>query len=203
MDRVSAELVRVQAERRRLQKLAWDKEKTLRCRRERAWRVATISFCHVPNAGESIATAVTRKYGECIEMDIAECTMEIERRFLETPVNKLAQWLDWTGFISQGEVMEAKRLVEEIRLLSWVECQNSIQGISPPPPFVWEQRCVLSIQNGSGPDARASSLRPHRSAAAKKWVQRFRYRWGLVMGRLPATDLLTVVNMRAKVSLFF
>ena len=103
MEQVSAKLARLQAERRRLQKQAWHKEKTSRGRRERAWRVATIAFCHVPTAGEAIATAVLRIYGACMDVDIAECTLGIEKRFLETPVEKLAEWLDWTwGLTADG-----------------------------------------------------------------------------------------------------
>ena len=140
-----------------------------------------------------------RKYGDCIGVDVAECTFEIEKRFLETPVDKLAQWLDWTGDTQQAELMDAKRLVEDVSLLSWVQSKNCTQGVSPLPQFVWEKRCFLSIENGSEPDARASSHRAHRSASAKRWVQRFRRRWGLSMGRLPAKDLLTVDTMRSKV----
>ena len=74
MEQVSAELARLQAERRRLQKQAWDKGKTRRGRRERAWRVATIALCHVPIAGEGVATAVQRRYIFCMDVDVAECT---------------------------------------------------------------------------------------------------------------------------------
>ena len=174
MEQVSAKLARLQAERRRLQKQVWHTGKTSRGRRERAWRVATIAFCHVPTAGEAIATAVLRIYGACMDVDIAECTLGIEKRFLETPVDKLAQWLDRTGDTLQAELMEAKRIVEDVRLLSWVRSQNRTQGVSSLPQLVWEKRCFLSIDNSSEPDARASSHRPHRRAGAKKWVQRFR-----------------------------
>ena len=95
MEDVSAQLKHLQAERRRLEKQVRSKEKTGQLRRERAWRVATIAFCHVPTAGEEISKAVLRKYGDCIDMDVAQCTSEMEKRFLETPVDKLAQWLDW------------------------------------------------------------------------------------------------------------
>ena len=203
MDHVSADLARVKAERRRLTKLAWHLDNAKRVRRARAWRVGTIAFCHVPMAGESIATAIVCKYGDAITTDETECALELERRFLNTPVDMLAQWLDWIAEDPQTEVVEAKRLVEEVRLLAWVQSQNAAQGVAPPPQFVWEQRCSLSIQNTSHPNAHASPLRPPRSAGARKWVQRFRRRWGLVLGRLPVQDMLTVDTMRAKVALFF
>ena len=74
MEQVSAKLARLQAERRRRQKQARDKEQTRRGRRERAWRVATIALCQVPTAGEAIATAVQRRYKICMDVDVAECT---------------------------------------------------------------------------------------------------------------------------------
>ena len=134
-----------------------------------------------------------------MDVNVAECTLEIQKRFLETPVDKLAEWLEWTGDTLQAELMEAKRIVEDVKLLSWVRSQNSAPGVSPLPQFVWEKRCLLSIENSSEPDARASSHRPHRSAGAKKWAQRFRRRWGLVMGRLRVKDLLSVYTMRDKI----
>ena len=136
-----------------------------------------------------------------MDVDVHEFTLELEKWFLETPVDTLAQWLDWTGDTLHAELMEAKRFVDEVRLLSWVQSQNCIQGVSPLLQFVWEQRCLLSIENGSEYNGRTSSQRPHRTAGAKKWLQRFRRRWGLVMGRLPAKDLLPVDTMRSKVRL--
>ena len=136
MEDVSAQLKHLQAERRRLEKQARSKEKTGQLWRERAWCVVTIAFCHVPTAGEEISKAVLRKYGDCIDMDVAQCTSETEKRFLETPVDKLAQWLDWEADIPEAELLETKRFVEEVRLLAWVRAQNSVQGVSPPPLFV-------------------------------------------------------------------
>ena len=133
------------------------KGNSLRLRREHAWRVATITFCHAPTTGEAIATSLLRKYEECIGMNIAACTFQIEKRFLEMPVDKLALVLDWTTDTPRGELAESKRLVEEVRLLSWVTSQNCTQGVSPPPQFVCDKRCFLSIENSSDPDSRASS----------------------------------------------
>ena len=203
MEQLNAELVRVSAERKRLQRQATGKETRLRARRERALRVGTIAFCHDPTAGSSLANAILRKYRDCVALDVSHCATELESRFLDTPVGTLAQWFDWEGQIPEQEMLEAKRLVEEVRLLSWVQTQNHAQGVSPPPQFVWEKRCALSIANSSSIDARASSYRPPRSAAAKKWMQRFRQRWGLVLGRRPTSDMLSVDIMRSKVDLFF
>ena len=202
MESVNVELARVSAERRRLQKRAHGRDARCRCRRERALRTALIAFCHNPAAGTSIARAILRKYKDCMALDVSECAAELESRFLDTPVETLAQWLDWEGDIPEKQMMEAKRLVEEVRLLSWVQTQNTTQGVSPPPQFVWEQRCAFLIENRSVTDSCASAHRPSRSAAARKWLQRFRRRWDLVLGRQPSKDLLTVDTWRTMVKLF-
>ena len=185
MEPFKAELARVNAERRRLQKQAYDRDTRLRARRDRALRVGLIAFCHDPAAGSSIATAIMRKYRDWVALNVADCAAELESRFRDRPVETLAQWLDWEGVAPLQEMLEAKRLVEEVRLLSWVQTQNNTQGASPPPQFVWEKLCALSIEDNSEIDARASAHRPPRSAAAKKRRQCFRRRWSLVLGRRP------------------
>ena len=203
MEHVSVELARVKAEYHRLEKTAWMKGKCSKLRCERAWRIGDISFCHLPTDGEKIAAALIAKYADCVGTDVAECAQELEKRFLKSSIDQLAQWLDWQEDGRQTELREAKRIVEDIRLLSWVASQNDTQGVAPPPQFVWEQRCCLSIANTSGGDDQAFSMSPPRSSQAKKWVQRFRRRWGLVLGRLPAQDMLTVDTMRTMVRSIF
>ena len=51
----------------------------------------------------------------------------------------------------------------------------------------------------SGQGRGAASWRPARSAAAQKWMQRFRRRWNLALGRLPAKDILPAATLQAKV----
>ena len=89
-------------------------------------------------------------------------------------------------------------MVEEARLLHWIGKQNSAQGVAPPPHFVWAKRCALAIDKNSGHQRCAASWRPARSAAAKKWMQRFRKRWNLCLGRLPAKEVLPTATMQAK-----
>ena len=96
---------------------------------------------------------------------------------------------------------DALRLVEGTRLLRWSEEQNSAQGVAPPPQFIWEKRCALAIDTHSGQERGAAPWRPAHGAAAKKWMQRFRQRWNLTLGRLPAKDILPTATMQAKTHL--
>ena len=199
MQELAAELARVADERRRLQRLAQKARARHSKQREHALLVATIAFCHEPTYGHVFAAATLRKYPRHFEESVAQCTAEIEDRFLKTPVETLAQWLDWSEDMPPGARAEAQRLLEDARLLRWVGDQNSAQGVAPPPQFVWEKRCSLAIDCQHGERSAAASWRPARSAAAKKWLQRFRRRWNLTLGRLPTQDILPVETMQAKV----
>lgn len=199
MEDITAELARVTDERRRLQRQAQKERARQSKQRELALLAATIAFCHEPTAGHTIAEATLRKHARVIGGDVAACAREIETRFLETPVDLLAQWLDWSDDIPRAVRAEAQRLVEDAGLLNWIGEQNSAQGVAPPPQFVWEKRCALAIDSKCGGPRGAASWRPARSAAAKKWMQRFRRRWNLTLGRLPAKDLLPSATMQAKV----
>ena len=197
MEEVAAELARNTAELKRRQRQAQKERARRRKQREHALLTATIAFCHEPTAGPTIAAATLRKYTRVIDEDVDALTREIETHFLETLVDTLAQWLDWSD-IPRTIESEAQRLVEDARLLHWIGEQNSAQGVAPPPQFVWEQRCALAIDKNSGHQRCAASWRPARSAAAKKWMQRFRKRWNLCLGRFPAKDVLPTATMQAK-----
>ena len=197
MEEIAAALARNSAELKRGQKQAQKERARRRKQREHALLTATVAFCHEPGAGPSIAAATMRKYPGAMDEDLETLTREIETRFLETSADTLAQWLDWSD-IPRTVESEAQRLVEDVRLLHWIGEQNSAQGVSPPPQFVWEKRCALTIDKNSGHQRCAASWRPARSAAAVKWLQRFRKRWNLCLGRLPAKEVLPTATMQAK-----
>ena len=115
-----------------------------------------------------------------------------------TAVDTFAKWPDWSEDIPRGARAEAQRLVKDARLLRWVGDQNSAQGVAPPPQFVWEQRCAFTIDCDHGRPLRAAPWRSARSEPARKWMQRFRRRWNLCLGKLPTKDMLPAETMQAK-----
>ena len=120
MQAVAAEVARVTAELTRRQRQAQTERARLRKQREHALLTATIAFCHEPTAGPTIAAATLCKYTRAMGEDVDACAREIETRFLETPVDTLAQWLDWREDILRTIRSEAQRLVEDARLLRWI-----------------------------------------------------------------------------------
>ena len=200
MDALATELAALRAERRRLQKTAWKQHATEARQREQALQAATIAFCHVPTAGATLARATLRRFPNWMDADVDACARAIEDRFLQTPVAVLAEWLDWAGDVPASTLAEAKRLAQDARLVSWVDEQNSAQGVAPPPQFVWEKKCAFAVDHGLKQGDGAATWRPAKSQAAKKWMQRFRRRWNLGLGRLPAKDLLPADAMQEKVT---
>ena len=198
MQEISAELARVTVEHKRLQRQAQKERSRRHKQQEHAFLTATVAFCHEPTAGPTIAEATLRKYPKVMDEDVANFIHKITTRFLETPVDTLAQWLDWSEDLPRAVRTEAQRLVDDARLLRWIGEQHSGQGVAPPPQFVWEKRCALAIDNKSWGERGAASWRSASSAAAKKWMQRFRQRWNLSLGRLPVKDILPTETMQAK-----
>ena len=125
MQELAAELARVTDERRRLQRQAHKDRARHNKQRERALLVATIAFCHEPTAGHIFAEATLRKYARVFGEDVAKCTTEIEDRFLKTPVDTLAQWLDWSEDMPRGARAEAQRLVEDARCCAGWESRTA------------------------------------------------------------------------------
>ena len=148
MQEISAELARVTVEHKRLQRQAQKERSRQHKQQEHAFLTATIAFCHEPTAGPTIAEATLRKCPRVMDEEVANFYHKITTRFLETPVDTLAEWLDWSD-IPRTIQGEAQRLVEEARLLHWIGEQNSAQSVAPPPQFVWEKRCALAIDKNS------------------------------------------------------
>ena len=199
MDEITSELARLKSEHKRLQRATQKERSRHNKQRDHAVLVGTIAFCHEPTSGSAITAAILRKYGRVLDEDVESLTLKIKNRFLATPVNTLAQWLDWSGDIPRSVRTETQRLVEDARLIRWIGEQNSDQGVAPPPQFVWEKRCSLSVDNNHREKRCSTTLRPARSAATKKWLQRFRKRWNLTLGRLPGKDILPTETMQNKV----
>ena len=130
---IPAELARVSAERDRLQRQAQKERSRRKKQREHAILTATIASCHEPTTEPTIAEATLRRYARAMDEQVADLTHEIETRFLRTPAETLAQWLDWSEDIPRTVRAEAQRLVEDARLLRWIGEQNCAQGVVPPP----------------------------------------------------------------------
>ena len=92
MDALHAQHAWILAQHRRLCKQHATNVRRANDRRERAGRVGTVVFCHLPDEGLAIATALKRKYKILAEMTDEEVKTMLETQFLATPVSTLSGW---------------------------------------------------------------------------------------------------------------
>ena len=130
---------------------------------------------------------------------------------LKNSKNLLVQWFEelkiyWFSFLNHSkssgsvvarrDVSYAQKLLEDVRVLEWVEDQNSKQGVAPPQRFVWEHRCSHRLCLDVGWSSQ--SAQAPNSVGAVKWLQRFRRRWDLQLGRQPVQEIVPLQVLRQK-----
>ena len=190
------ELEVLSSNRLRLSKRLYQNLARAKAARARLLRQATIVCCHTQSAVADLASLLQKRFTKYFKNSVEELAREIETQFLETQIEDLAQWLDWTGDGPQKEFREAKKLWVELELLRWVDNQNMVQGVVPLPHFVREECDRLSRAIG------CESIRdigePLQTEAARKWVQRFGHRWTLQLGRQPVKEILSTELLREK-----
>ena len=109
------------------------------------------------------------------------------------------------GLVTEAQMLALIRWLVERSLCNWVGQQNRTHGVAPSraqlvdhalsaipsfAPHVWEQKFRLLI---------ASMTRRRQ----KKWLAKFRSRWGLRLGRLQRRSHLSLEEKRAKEGLGF
>ena len=142
METIREQLQKTTARCRSLDKCLRLQHSRLQARVERVWTIGTIVLCHAPDDGQQIVMALKQKYAEILPACPSDCLIEIEKRYLETSVEQLAEWLQWEGMPSQIMMKEVKHILEDARLHVWICKQNDDQGIAPPPQFVWKKDAV-------------------------------------------------------------
>ena len=163
----------------------------------RLLRVATIAYCHEPAALTRYAEALIRSGRDVFGDDVGNVATRITSMFLATDICTLSLWLDWEpSSCTKQDIGDAQRLLCDARLLGWVENQNATQGLAPSQQVVWEHRCKAQLGSSSGTDV--SAMQGHTSAAAKKWMKRFRSRWSIQLGTLPVQEIVPLDVLRQK-----
>ena len=163
----------------------------------RLLRVATIAYCHEPAALTRYAEAIIRTGRDVFSDEVDNVATQITSMFLDTDTYTLALWLDWEpSSCTKRDISDAQRLICDAKVLGWVENQNAMQGLAPSQQFVWEHRCRVRL--GGSESTAGSSMQGHTSAAAKKWMKRFRTRWSIHLGTLPVQEIVPLDMLRQK-----
>jgi hypothetical protein len=165
--------------------------------RLRAMTVAFILF--VPTAPEHKFDLeyLRRQWSGKLNIDASSASTELETKFLEAPLKEV--WDISEGRcegIPQSFFDEAIRFRREAETYNWVCAQNAVQGLAPSSTLVMQYRRRSTAIAELKPDS--ASMWLSYKAGERKWVQRFRTRWGLSLGRIPAGEVVPLNALREK-----
>ena len=197
LHRITDDLRKLQHEKRVLSRAVRTEAVKRQNKSRRLLRVATIAYCHEPAALTRYAEAIIRTGRDVFCDDVDDVATQVTSMFLATDTCTLSLWLDWEpSSCTRRDICDAQRLVRDATLLGWVESQNAMQGLAPSQQFVWERRC--SVMLGGSESTHVSTMQGHTSAAAKKWMRRFRTRWSIQLGTLPVQEIVPLDMLRQK-----
>ena len=167
--------------------------------RARLLQIVTIAFAHDPSALGVLAWYLVKSHPGMFDAPVQERVREIEDRFLDASPAEVAEWLDWEGQPHMhAKYREVRHLLVEVRLVRWIDTQNVVQGLSPPPALVRQQRESFMRELGLNPRGLDTRTFPD-SLASIRWLQRFGRRWAFQLGRQRVTQILPVQVMQDKV----
>ena len=106
------------------------------------------------------------------------------------------------GLVTQLELVNIVRWLVEHSLYQWVETQNSEHGVAPPRMQLVEK--ALSAVPTVAPEyvrREVGRCLTANQRSQRRWLAKFRLRWGLRLGKLKACNSLSMEEKRAKAGL--
>ncbi len=196
LDALRAGLKATSMQHRALSRRLREQERRRATRRKRGLQIACLALAHEPDGITCYANFLLRRYPHTFTEPTEDLVNIITNCFLVAPLTEISQWLGWQCVnVPDCDVIAAKTLLEEVRLLDWVANQNANKGLAPPQRFVWERLQELKRMAGTEPLQQSA----HSTSAAKKWMARYRRRWKLQVGRQPVEETVPLETLRAKV----
>lgn len=133
---------------------------------------------------------------------VQESTEEVEQAFLQAPISGLVALVqDPLKHFEFEDLLCAHKYVMEHRLFSWIKVQNQEKGVAPSREQICNQ--ALDFISAEAPN----QVRCHLSALLRgsprkqrKWLARFRKRWGAKLGVLRPRDDVPLALRKLKAS---
>ena len=170
--------------------------------REGCLMAALVAFTHEPQRSQEIAWYLTHRFAPLFGNSVKDVLRELEQRWLALPMSTTLKWLDWNADmgLSPRFVRKAQRMLDDLRVVQWIETQNRDRGLCPPPARILHYRKFTERTGLSNPCMSASmGMSTSHKENNRGWVLRFRSRWAMRMGRIPARQHLPVELKRRKV----
>ena len=116
--------------------------------------------------------------------------------FLEIDINDFNDLCDSARPSDPGAMRLAMQFWQEWSLAAWVEDANFSKGVAPSTAAVLDryEQLRLDVPEAARPAARGVVSQ----CKARAWALRFRKRWGLKHGAIPAVDDVPVQEMNQK-----
>lgn len=129
--------------------------------------------------------------------DLQRAVEELEERFVTTDAVEIGSILDGCSErLPKTVFRDAARFRREADLYSWVRLQNINQGVAPAPKLVMLHR--RASDGESGCCTTGMGLATVFTAGERKWLQRFRKRWNVSLGKVPAGEVVPLAVLQEK-----
>ena len=93
----------------------------------------------------------------------------------------------------------ANKFLDEFKLRNWIIEQNVLKGLAPPSSEVGTFHDVVAAA-AHGPDVPLPSSRSDMSLAKNRhWMERYRGRWGITLGKVNSRGIVQPEEIREKV----
>ena len=193
--RADVELAQISAAKRRLERASRLAERRAQRLVETVSEVAFVLFVwSCPDASLALAYVAAQEGRR--KMPFPTVTKEaLEDRYLEMPVEVVGDFWRGAGGCSRASFAEAKRFYRDYVLSEWVSEQNERKGVAPTPKMVI--RRLRGMSDTREPFARVAQRVDH-SWASRKWVQRWRHRWGMRFGSFGVREHVSAADKLEK-----
>ena len=129
---------------------------------------------------------------------VDELSVMVENAYLDLTDSDAAALVGSSCPEDQKNILKAQNFLAERRLRDWIVMQNVVKGLAPLSSFVglrWDCMHETSTENPFGV-IRGDMLHSKN----RKWIGRFRHRWGLRLGKIPARDFMSIDDIHPKAS---
>ena len=107
------------------------------------------------------------------------------------------------GLVTQLELVHIVRWLVEHSLYQWVETQNSEHGVALSRMQLVEKKALFAVPTVAPEYVRREVGRclTDTQRSQRRWLAKFRLRWGLRLGKLKACNSLSTEEKRSKAGL--
>ena len=157
------------------------------------------SFCTTSSVTWLTQQQSQRRESDTVDLlSVDELSVLVENQYLDLSDVDAAQLVHSALPAGQKQILRAQNLLQERRLRDWIVVQNMEKGLAPLSSSTAIQWDALQQAHVHHPFvADRGDLSANRN---RMWIMRYRSRWGLRLGKIPARDFMesSVIHDKAQ-----